>query len=139
MMGESPTRPGIFQASPLVVVTPDISPLAFSARQLIVPRGGFKATCQAHSSSSSVAPGNIFFHCAAGFFVEAPLVQFVLPDGSRRDCFQTIQARRARSVSRSSCGNPQAFAKRQAPSPTNITWAVCSITSLATLEGVFTF
>ena len=40
MMGESPTRPGIFQASPLVVVTPDISPFAFRLRQLMVPVGG---------------------------------------------------------------------------------------------------
>src|SRR5438876_12393564 len=37
-MGESPTRPGIFQASPLVVVTPDTSPLEFTPLQLIVPQ-----------------------------------------------------------------------------------------------------
>src|SRR5215203_3500439 len=36
-MGESPTRPGIFHASPLVVVTPQISPLALRPLQLIVP------------------------------------------------------------------------------------------------------
>ena len=36
-MGESPTRPGIFQASPLVVVTPQISPLALMPLQLMVP------------------------------------------------------------------------------------------------------
>src|SRR6267378_4196332 len=36
-IGESPTRPGIFHASPLVVVTPAISPLALTALQLIVP------------------------------------------------------------------------------------------------------
>src|SRR5687767_5467492 len=36
-MGESPTRPGIFQANPLVVVTPHTSPLLFTPSQLIVP------------------------------------------------------------------------------------------------------
>ena len=37
MMGESPTRPGIFQERPEVVVVPLTSPLALTARQLIVP------------------------------------------------------------------------------------------------------
>src|SRR5262245_25931330 len=36
-IGESPTRPGIFQESPLVVVTPEISPLEFMPSQLMVP------------------------------------------------------------------------------------------------------
>src|SRR5437588_9732066 len=36
-IGESPTRPGIFHAKPLVVVTPAICPLALTALQLIVP------------------------------------------------------------------------------------------------------
>ena len=37
-MGESPTRPGIFQASPLVVVTPQMSPVGPIASQLMVPQ-----------------------------------------------------------------------------------------------------
>src|SRR5215211_2729334 len=36
-IGESPSRPGIFHASPLVVVVPLISPLALTPLQLIVP------------------------------------------------------------------------------------------------------
>src|SRR5262249_1723313 len=36
-MGESPTRPGILNANPLVVVTPQISPLGLIPLQLIVP------------------------------------------------------------------------------------------------------
>src|SRR6476620_5618684 len=36
-IGESPTRPGIFHARPLVVVTPQTSPFALTALQLIVP------------------------------------------------------------------------------------------------------
>src|SRR5262245_19171683 len=36
-IGESPTRPGIFQERPLVVVTPQISPFALTPLQLIVP------------------------------------------------------------------------------------------------------
>src|SRR5205085_45548 len=40
MMGESPTLPGSFQARPLVVVQPDISPFSFRAEQWMVPVGG---------------------------------------------------------------------------------------------------
>src|SRR5215217_9514743 len=36
-IGESPSRPGIFHASPLVVVTPQISPRELTPLQLIVP------------------------------------------------------------------------------------------------------
>src|SRR5262245_43571232 len=53
--GESPTRPGIFQASPEVVVTPEISPFASTARQLIVPVGRSRriSSIQALSAISS--------------------------------------------------------------------------------------
>ena len=37
-MGESPTRPGIFHAMPLVVVTPQISPFGLTPLQLMVPQ-----------------------------------------------------------------------------------------------------
>src|ERR1044072_6798337 len=37
MIGESPTRPGILNASPAVVVTDDRSPCGVSASQLTVP------------------------------------------------------------------------------------------------------
>src|SRR5438128_8982901 len=37
MIGESPTRPGIFHDSPLVVVTEPTSPLAPTALRLMVP------------------------------------------------------------------------------------------------------
>src|SRR2546426_11144756 len=37
-IGESPTRPGIFHANPLVVVTPQSSPLRLTPSQLIVPQ-----------------------------------------------------------------------------------------------------
>src|SRR5438876_11707998 len=36
-IGESPIRPGSFHASPLVVVTEDMSPAAFTAFMLMVP------------------------------------------------------------------------------------------------------
>src|SRR5947209_20535077 len=58
IIGESPTRPGIFQARPLVVVTPDISPLAFNARQFMVPVGGWTAISQAQARVASPAAGN---------------------------------------------------------------------------------
>jgi len=37
MIGESPTLPGTFHDSPLVVVTEDMSPAAFTAFMLMVP------------------------------------------------------------------------------------------------------
>src|SRR6202040_1487949 len=44
MIGESPTRPGIFHASPEVVVVAEMSPLASTAMQGIVPVGGCAIT-----------------------------------------------------------------------------------------------
>src|SRR5260370_17775808 len=53
MMGESPTRPGIFHDNPDVVVVPEISPFSFTARQLIVPVGGLAITAIARAISIS--------------------------------------------------------------------------------------
>src|SRR5712691_4372901 len=102
MMGESPTRPGIFQARPLVVVTPDISPLAFNARQLMVPVGGRRAISQAHASVASSAAGNSSFNrkFAEGLSgASSPSVQLFCPLGSRSDRFHTSHASRDFSVS----------------------------------------
>src|SRR5205809_680484 len=52
-MGESPTRPGIFQDNPEVVVVPETSPLSFTARQLIVPVGGLVITSMARAINTS--------------------------------------------------------------------------------------
>src|SRR5258708_39756800 len=104
MMGESPTRQGIFQARPLVVVTPDISPLAFNARQLMVPVGGRRAISQAHASVASSAAGNSSLRrrFAEGLpGASRPSVQLFCPLGSRSDRFHTSQARRDFLVSRS--------------------------------------
>src|SRR5258707_7250019 len=102
MMGESPTRPGIFHAKPLVVVTPDISPRVFSAKQLMVPVGGRTAIFQAHASVSSSASGNRPRRWAEGLTgtdgASRPSVQLLWPLASRRDWFQTSQARRDVSV-----------------------------------------
>src|SRR5262249_33895169 len=104
MIGESPTRPAIFQERPLVVVTPDISPLLFSARQLMVPVGGFSATCMAHSIHSGLALGkrrsSSDFFLAFSSGAERPGPQLLWPFGSRSDSLQTSQARRAFSVRR---------------------------------------
>src|SRR6266566_1010907 len=116
MMGESPTRPGIFHASPLVVVTPEISPLGFKARQLMVPVGGRRAISQAQASVASSAEGNISFNRADGLSgASRPSVQLFPPLGSRSDRFHTSHARRDFSVSRFSSANPNALAKRSAP------------------------
>ena len=50
-IGESPARPGIFQASPLVVVTEEISPCALTTSRLIVPVG--RATIGSSSGTLS--------------------------------------------------------------------------------------
>src|SRR5437879_12878738 len=50
MIGESPTRPGIFHDNPEVVVVAEMSPLASTAMQGIVPVGGCeigRASCRA--------------------------------------------------------------------------------------------
>src|SRR5258708_18150501 len=106
-MGESPMRPGIFHARPLVVVTPDISPLPFRARQLMVPVGGRMAISQAHASVASSACGNRFLSSAVFLDLTGasrPSVQLLWPLASRNDCFHTSHARRAFSVSIFSSG-----------------------------------
>src|SRR6266700_5248184 len=110
MIGESPTRPGIFHASPLVVVTPDISPFVFSARQLIVPVGGWTAISQAQASVASSAAGNssLSRRFAVGLDgASRPSVQLFCPFGSRKDRFHTSHAKRDFSVNRFSSGNPK--------------------------------
>src|SRR5689334_19107521 len=106
MIGESPTRPGIFHAKPLVVVTPDISPFSFSDRQLIVPYVGCSALSHAHASSSSLACGNAARSSCRRSFLAVRFwsieIQLLKALGFRRDCFHTSQARRDFSVSRSS-------------------------------------
>src|SRR5713226_352697 len=139
MIGESPTRPAIFQARPLVVVTPDISPLAFKARQLMVPVGGRTAISQAQASVASSAVGNISLRrkLAAGLpGASTPGFQLLCPLGSRSERFHTSQARRDFSVSRFSSAKPKALANRSAPSPASIMWSDSVITRRAILEGV---
>src|SRR5260370_15979735 len=139
MIGESPTGPGIFQARPLVVVTRDISPLAFKARQLIVPVGGRTAISQAQASVASSAAGNISLRrkpAAALPGASRPVVQLLCPLGSRSDRFHTSQARRDFSVSRFSSANPNALATRSAPSPASMMWSDSAITNLAIFDGV---
>src|SRR5882724_13238491 len=109
MTGESPTRPAIFHDRPLVVVTPDISPLEFSARQLIDPLIGYMATCNAHSSVFSSASGNIFLSSAVPLPVSSSLAQLVWPFLSRIDFFHTSHASRDSSVSRSSSLKPMSL------------------------------
>ena len=56
MMGESPTRPGIFQARPLVVVTDERSPAALTTFKLMVPVGRTMFSSSGTSSQSSSGP-----------------------------------------------------------------------------------
>src|SRR5258708_6229782 len=101
-MGESPTRPGIFQARPAVVVTPDISPLAFNARQLMVPVVGCAAIFNAQARVDWSASGNNACRRAWDFCGGAskPSVQLLWPPASCKDRFHTIHANRDFSVSR---------------------------------------
>src|SRR5260370_39484615 len=118
MIGESPTRPAIFHASPLVVVTPDISPLEFSARQLIVPVGGCMATSIAQASVLSSTCGNCSFSSAvAAVPASSSPDQLVWPLLSRIDRFHTTHAMRESSTSRSSVLNPLSRPYLAAPPP----------------------
>src|SRR5712692_617374 len=56
MLGESPNRQGIFHASPLVVVTLDISPFSFNTEQLMVPVGGCRTLWMASARASGGIP-----------------------------------------------------------------------------------
>src|SRR3954470_21790281 len=65
MMGESPTRPGIFHDRPLVVVHELMSPAAFTAFMLIVPyENGTPLssyhTCRPAYEGASSPPGGRF-------------------------------------------------------------------------------
>src|SRR5881227_1613917 len=96
MMGESPTRPAIFQANPLVVVTPDISPFSFNARQLMVPYVGCIAICHAHASVASSTCGKASLNCFMGVASAARFwsidTQLLNASGARKDSFQTSHA-----------------------------------------------
>src|SRR5262245_11747455 len=117
--GESPTRPGIFHANPEVVVTPEISPLASTARQLIVPVGRLRniSPIQALNATSSGES----FNCE----VFAPPAGAVLCQLGPQLSFGFRLSRHAShalrdfSVSKSSFLNPCLSAKRNAPSATS--------------------
>src|SRR2546421_1502806 len=133
--GESPTRPGIFQASPLVVVTPLMSKFLSSARQLIVPVGGFKATSSAHASSSATELKLLPLYFSASWKLARlrSSASRRSPDGEAgagvyglgphlssfdRFSFQRSQAMRDSSVSSSTFSKPVAVANSRAPAPT---------------------
>src|ERR1051326_2974708 len=99
MIGESPTRPAIFHASPLVVVTPDISPLAFRPRQLMVPVGGRVMTSRIQASVSSLCSGNMLRRSAVALVhASTSVVQLLCPALSRSDFFHATQAFRESST-----------------------------------------
>src|SRR5258708_7087048 len=58
-IGESPPRPGIFQARPLVVVTPQPSPLVFTAVQLMVNTKGEVCGVTTTSGLAWKIPGRV--------------------------------------------------------------------------------
>src|SRR5262245_3708417 len=117
--GESPTRPGIFHASPEVVVTPEISPLASTARQLIVPVGRSRRISsirllRAISSGESLV-------CEVFTLPAGALLRQLGPQPSLgfRLSRQASHFLRDSSVSKSCSLNPCLTANRKAPSPTN--------------------
>src|SRR5205823_2849868 len=150
--GESPQRPGSFHARPLVVVTPDISPLSFTAEQLMVPVGGNSTRLIAARRNSGSMPrsaamlSSFFNRCgqSAELVAAAPIGpggrQFGLSSPGPHQSwlelvsFHSSHTLRECSVSRFSFGSPIAYPKRSAPSPTSITWPVCRRTMLASCE-----
>src|SRR6476620_8273301 len=133
MSGESPTRPGILNARPLVVVMPEKSPLASSARQLIVPHA-LSGSIPSNRHICSRESDDDFFGGAAyagtSSFLGGPQSSMSLICSFQRSHFS-----RDASVSRFSSLKPCATANRRAPSPTIRMREVRSITSRATRDG----
>src|ERR1700722_14169328 len=125
MIGESPTRPGIFHASPEVVVVAEISPFSLIAMQGIVPVGGCAITRSAYAIFSS-SPLKIDDTCSFHSGESIPGRQL-----TDEDAFHASQSNRECSVSRFISSNPSTTPNRRAPSPTIITWLVFSITVFA--------
>src|SRR5215469_11436727 len=125
IIGESPTRPGIFHDNPEVVVVPLTSPLAFTARQLIVPVTGCAIRSSAYAICSA-SPSNscVMYSFHSGLSIPGRQLKLVF-------AFQASQIFRECSVSRFVSSKPSATPKRRAPSPTSITWFVRSITVFA--------
>src|SRR5881394_2361718 len=113
MTAESPTRPGILNARPAVVVIDEISLVGVTASQLIVPVG--RATMFSDSGTSRKSSLGLRLARHASHFW--------------REC----------SVRRSSSLKPYDSAKRLAPSPTKNTLLVYLRTSFATSDGVLMF
>src|SRR5215471_8227734 len=105
MIGESPTRPGIFQERPEVVVTAETSPFASTAIQGIVPVGGSRmtSTARARSICSSGESPNIGAICsrsaAVGFHSGLSLPGRQLKD---------VEAFQASQIFREAFGNSEA-------------------------------
>src|ERR1051325_10310401 len=114
MIGESPTRPGILKARPLVVVVPEMSPRSLTARQFMVPVGGWATIRSARASSSGLSVNNELVGLVSGEARPGPQESLSLMDS-----FHFNHTRRDSSVRRSSFLKPCARAKRRAPSPTN--------------------
>src|SRR5687768_8427936 len=109
-IGESPTRPGTFHDRPLVVVTDERSPAAFTAFMLIVPLVNFTLRLSA-SLETRCAP------------LAAPGLSSQLSCGLRH-AFQRSQSWRLFSVRRFCSRNPMSSANCFAPGPTSMTWSV---------------
>src|ERR1700736_6713840 len=108
MIGESPTLPGNFQDRPLVVVTDDRSPAAFTAFMLIVPVVNLTWS---GSSNGMLAVGGgpalsllVSSHASAGL----------------RQAFQRSQSFLLFSVRRFCSLNPISSANFFAPAPTSM-------------------
>src|SRR5688500_19249966 len=117
MIGESPTRPGTFQAIPLVVVTELRSPLALTAFMLMVPH-----VCATPCASywSSLAPSGLRTG-VGGVLRSGWSSQASLP--FRRD-FHLSHSARLFSVRRSCSLNPIFSANRFVSAPTSMMWSV---------------
>src|SRR5215831_5503515 len=108
IIGESPTRPGIFHDNPEVVVVPEISPFSFTAKQLMVPVGGSLITSSARAISASSPPQisadrEAVFPFHSGLSVPGRQLNEVA-------AFHANQIFRECSVSRFSSSNPSATA-----------------------------
>src|SRR2546423_1920985 len=108
MIGESPTLPGTFHDSPLVVVTDDRSPPALTAFMLIVPV--VNLTCSGSSKGMLAVGGGPALSLRVSSLASAGL----------RHAFQRSQSCLLFSVRRFCSLNPISSANFLAPAPTSM-------------------
>ena len=148
MMGESPRRPGELEGKP--AGGGEAGNLSFIVQRGTVNGAGRRKQNTTHGRQLKFGLdaelGGALLQVAGCVLAKVPPAASIRCAGgcqcgsaspgphqsrSELNSFHSSQILRERSVSRFSRGKPMATAKRSAPSPTSMTWPVCSITAFA--------